>query len=106
MLAFELLGRLLPLVPSNPLLARLLIRCDREAPSRNAIIPAHHCFHSPGGPLKFSLEEHMFAVFGMRLSSDNKMLISTSNKVRENANCCESSENSTCYHKKILATNI
>ncbi|CAI2355495.1 unnamed protein product [Caenorhabditis sp. 36 PRJEB53466] len=86
MLAFELLGRLLPLVQTNSYVSKLLIkillnRCDKEAPHHNAFIPAHHCFHSPGGPLKFSLEEHQFAVFGMQITSDRKLLVSTSNQI-------------------------
>lgn len=56
MLAFELVGRLLPLASSNSYLCQLLIRCDLEGHHSNAFLPAHHCFHSPGGPLKYSLE--------------------------------------------------
>ncbi|CAB3397348.1 unnamed protein product [Caenorhabditis bovis] len=81
MLAFELLGRLLPLVETNPYVSNLLIKCDSEGPQHNAFVPAHHCFHAPGGPLKFSLEEHQFAVFGMKLTSDRKLLVSTSNQI-------------------------
>ncbi|GMT33781.1 hypothetical protein PFISCL1PPCAC_25078, partial [Pristionchus fissidentatus] len=81
MLPFELIGRLLPLVPNNSHLAKLLIECDLEGSKTSAFLPAHHCFHSPGGPLKFSLEEHMFAVFGMQLTSDKKMLVTTSNQI-------------------------
>ncbi|ULT89955.1 hypothetical protein L3Y34_008385 [Caenorhabditis briggsae] len=81
MLAFELLGRLLPLVATNKHVSKLLIKCDREGPQHNAFVPAHHCFHAPGGPLKFSLEEHQFAVFGMQLTSDRKLLVSTSTQI-------------------------
>ncbi|KAI1720798.1 NACHT domain-containing protein [Ditylenchus destructor] len=81
MLAFELLGRLLPLVSSNGHLKTLLCGCDMEGPQFNCFLPAHHCFHSPGGPLKYSLEEHPFAVFGMALSSNQKNLASTSNQL-------------------------
>uniref|UniRef100_A0AC35GEJ8 Uncharacterized protein n=1 Tax=Panagrolaimus sp. PS1159 TaxID=55785 RepID=A0AC35GEJ8_9BILA len=52
-----------------------------EASQFNCFLPVHHCFHSPGGPLRFSLEEHPFAVFGMELTSDNKTLASTSNQL-------------------------
>ena len=81
MLAFELLGRLLPLVVTNKYVSKLLIKCDKEGPQHNAFVPAHHCFHAPGGPLKFSLEEHQFAVFGMQLTSDRKLLVSTSTQI-------------------------
>jgi hypothetical protein len=56
MLGFELLGRLLPLVSDNPRLRTLLVSCDLEGPKTNGIVPGHHCFHSPGGPLKYSME--------------------------------------------------
>ena len=36
--------------------------------------------HTPGGPLKYSLEGHQFAIFAMKLSSDNRYIISCSNK--------------------------
>uniref|UniRef100_A0A0N4ZF20 NACHT domain-containing protein n=1 Tax=Parastrongyloides trichosuri TaxID=131310 RepID=A0A0N4ZF20_PARTI len=81
MLAFELLGRLLPLVPNNSLIKDLLIGCDLEATKLNCFIPAHHAFHSPGGPLKYSLEEHPFAVFGLDLVVNRKMLVSISNQL-------------------------
>ncbi|KAI6183552.1 hypothetical protein M3Y97_00500900 [Aphelenchoides bicaudatus] len=81
MLAFEFLGRLLPLVGENEEIMNLLKGCDLQGHEFNCFLPAHHCFHSPGGPLKYSMEEHPFAVFGMELSSDNKMLASTSNQL-------------------------
>ncbi|KAH7715368.1 Protein T05C3.2 [Aphelenchoides avenae] len=71
MLAFELSGRLLPLVSENEYLQMLLLGCDLEGHLFNCFLPAHHCFHSPGGPLKYSLEEHPFA----------KMLASVSNQL-------------------------
>ena len=36
---------------------------------------------APGGPLRFSLEGHQFAVFGFRLTSDMRHLVSISNKI-------------------------
>ena len=36
--------------------------------------------HTPGGPLKYSLEGHQFAIFAMKLTSDNRYIISVSNK--------------------------
>ncbi|VDK17375.1 unnamed protein product [Anisakis simplex] len=79
MLAFELLGRLLPLAADNTSLSSLLVKCDIQGPQTSCFLPAHHAFHSPGGPLKYSLEEHQFAVFGMELTSDQKMLVTISN---------------------------
>ena len=35
--------------------------------------------HTPGGPLKYSLEGHQFAIFAMKLTSDNRYIISCSN---------------------------
>ena len=43
-------------------------------------MPTYHCMHTPGGPLKYSLEGHQFAIFAMKLSSDNRYIISCSNK--------------------------
>ena len=38
-------------------------------------------FHfSPGGPLKYSLEGHKFAVFACNLTSDKRYVVSVSNK--------------------------
>uniref|UniRef100_A0A1I7RSF5 WD_REPEATS_REGION domain-containing protein n=1 Tax=Bursaphelenchus xylophilus TaxID=6326 RepID=A0A1I7RSF5_BURXY len=81
MFAFEITGRLLPLVGDNNDIKNLLIGCDLESHEFNCFMPANHCFHSPGGPLKYSMEEHPFAVFGMALSSDQKMLASVSNQL-------------------------
>ena len=36
---------------------------------------------TPGGPLRFSLEGHQFAVFGFQLTSDLRHLVSISNKI-------------------------
>ena len=36
--------------------------------------------HTPGGPLKYALEGHQFAIFAMKLTSDNRYIISCSNK--------------------------
>ena len=37
-------------------------------------------FSSPGGPLKYSLEGHRFAVFACSLTSDKRYVVSVSNK--------------------------
>ena len=36
-------------------------------------VPTYHCMHTPGGPLKYSLEGHQFAVFGFKLTSDFRL---------------------------------
>jgi len=36
--------------------------------------------HTPGGPLKYSLEGHQFAVFGYCLTADFRYIVSISNK--------------------------
>ena len=48
----------------------LLRQCDEEGLVQNALVPTYHCMHTPGGPLKYSLEGHQFAVFGFKLTSD------------------------------------
>ena len=58
----------------------LLRQCDSEGIKQNALVPTYHCMHTPGGPLKYSLEGHQFAIFAMKLSSDNRYIISCSNK--------------------------
>ena len=36
--------------------------------------------HTPGGPLKYSMEGHQFAIFAMRLTSDKRYIVSVSNR--------------------------
>lgn len=56
MFTFELTGRLLPLVADNEEIKNLLLGCDLQGHEFNCFLPACHCFHSPGGPLKYSME--------------------------------------------------
>ena len=70
MLAAQLTGRLLSVLDNNVNIQSLLRQCDEEGPSQNALVPTYHCMHTPGGPLKYSLEGHIFAVFGFKLTSD------------------------------------
>ena len=81
MLGPQLTARLVPLLPSSPLIQSLVRQCDRNAGTVNCLVPAYHCLHTPGGPLRFSLEGHQFAVFGFRLTSDIRHLVSISNKI-------------------------
>jgi len=80
MLAAQLIGRLLPEIKDSDNIRNLLRQCDEEGTKENALIPAYHCMHTPGGPLKYSLEGHQFAIFAMKLTSDNRYIISCSNK--------------------------
>jgi len=37
--------------------------------------------HTPGGPLKYSLEAHQFAVFDFRLTADARYIVTISNRI-------------------------
>lgn len=58
MLAPQLVGRLLSEVDNNKNISSLLRQCDEEGLMQNALVPTYHCMHTPGGPLKYSLEGH------------------------------------------------
>jgi len=79
-LAVQLVGRLLPEAATNINVRRLLEQCDKEGMQHCALMPTAHCLHTPGGPLKYSLEGHQFAVFGICLTSDARFVVSVSNK--------------------------
>ena len=80
MLAPQLVGRLLSEMENNENIRSLLRQCDEEGLHHNALVPTYHCMHTPGGPLKFSLEGHPFAVFAFKLTSDFRYIVSVSNK--------------------------
>ena len=80
MLAPQLVGRLLSEMDNNNNIRSLLRQCDEEGLGHNALVPTYHCMHTPGGPLKYSLEGHQFAVFGFKLTSDFRYIVSVSNK--------------------------
>ena len=80
MLGPQLLGRLLSEVDNNNNIKNLLRQCDEEGLRQNALIPTYHCMHTPGGPLKYSLEGHPFAVFAFKLTPDFRYIVSVSNK--------------------------
>lgn len=80
MLAPQLVGRLLPEIRTNPNIKMLLTACDNKGPTHCALVPLYHCLHTPGGPLKYSLEGHQFAVFGFCLTSDFRYVVSISNR--------------------------
>ncbi|CAB3255055.1 unnamed protein product [Arctia plantaginis] len=81
MLAPQLVGRLIPESSNNPAIASLLKQCNHNGKFHCALLPSHHCLHTPGGPLKYSLEGHQFAVFAFRLSSDKRFVVSISSRV-------------------------
>ena len=80
MLSPQLIGRLLSELENNKYIQKLIQQCDEQGPQQNALIPIYHCMHTPGGPLKYSLEGHLFAVFGFKLTSDKRYIVSVSNK--------------------------
>lgn len=80
MLAPQLIGRLLPEVGPNPNIKMLLTDCDGKGPKQCALLPVYHCLHTPGGPLKYSLEGHQFAVFAICMTSDYRYVVSISNR--------------------------
>lgn len=81
MLGAQITARLIPEQSDNPLIYDLIKQCDKVASSINGLVPVYHCLHTPGGSLKFSLEGHQFAVFGFKLTSDGRYVVSVSNKI-------------------------
>ena len=59
---------------------KLLVQCDSEGFVHNCLVPLRHCLPSPGGPLKYSLEGHRFAIFSCCVSTDKRYVVSVSNK--------------------------
>ena len=80
MLAPQLIGRLLSELDGNDHIRSLLRQCDEQGLHQNGLVPTYHCLHTPGGPLKYSLEGHLFAVFAFRLTPDYRYIVSISNK--------------------------
>lgn len=80
MLAPQVIGRLLPLKDDCPHIRTLIEQCDEQGVEHCALLPINHCLHTPGGPLMYSLEGHPFAVFDFVLTSDQRYILSVSNK--------------------------
>lgn len=76
----QIIGRLLPYFTMNENIRSLIQQCDTDGLTRCALVPVHHCLHTPGGPLQFSLEGHPFAPYGIAVTSNAKFLISVSKK--------------------------
>ncbi|KAL3831256.1 hypothetical protein ACJMK2_023030 [Sinanodonta woodiana] len=80
MIGPQIIGRLLPYFIHNENIRSLIQQCDTDGLAHCALVPAHHCLHTPGGPLQYSLEGHLFAPFGISTTSDAKYLVTVSNK--------------------------
>lgn len=80
MLGPQISGRLLPYYQQNTNIRSLIQQCDSDGLDDCALVPAHHCLHTPGGPLQYSLEGHPFAPFGIKTTSNGRYLVSVSNK--------------------------
>ncbi|XP_064648000.1 NACHT and WD repeat domain-containing protein 2-like [Lineus longissimus] len=80
MIGPQIIGRLLPYYSRNRKINSLIQQCDTDGLEDCALVPSHHCLHTPGGPLQFSLEGHQFAPFGIAITSDAKYLVSVSNR--------------------------
>ena len=83
-LVAQIIGRLLPymFIKSKKFqnVKKLILECEDDGLKDCALVPAFNCFHSPGGPLVYSLEAHPFAVYGICLMADATQLLSVSNK--------------------------
>ena len=80
MLGPQIIGRLIPYYQQNTNIRSLIQQCDSDGLDYCALVPTHHCLHTPGGPLQYSLEGHPFAPFGISTTSNGKYLVSVSNK--------------------------
>lgn len=80
MLASQITGRLLPVKDIYPRVRELIEQCDQQGIQHCALVPAFHILHTPGGPLKYSLEGHSFGIFGFCLTSDQRFVLTVSNK--------------------------
>ena len=78
LLGIQIIGRLLPYYHSHSKIKRLIDNCDTDGIQKNALVPANHCMHTPGGPLLYSLVGHPGVPFGIKVTSDKSYLISVS----------------------------
>src|SRR6218665_386233 len=78
MLGPQIVGRLLPYYYGEKMIRDLIRDCDDVGLKVNALIPCHHCMHTPGGPLQYSLEGHQFAPFGVAITADERYVVSVS----------------------------
>ena len=80
MLAAHFIARLLPETKSLRYIKSLVHQCDNEGFAHNCLVPLRHYLASPGGPLKYTLEGHKFAIFGCSLTHDKRYVVSISNR--------------------------
>ena len=78
-IASQISGRLLPYYRNNGAIKAFINQCDDIGLGLNSLVPMHHCMHTPGGPLQYSLEGHYLTPYGVQITSDNRYLISVSN---------------------------
>ena len=78
-IASQISGRLLPYYRKNAAIKAFINQCDDIGLRLNSLVPMHHCMHTPGGPLQYSLEGHYLTPYGVQITSDNRYLISVSN---------------------------
>lgn len=76
-LASQIVGRLLPYYPTCPRIRHLIDQCD----TRGGLLPSFPAFHTPGGPLEFTLEGHDFAPFGLAVTAEERYLVSGSSEI-------------------------
>ena len=62
-------------------------QCDEFGFVHNALVPMTHSLEAPGGPLKYCLDGHDFAVFGCSLTTDQRYVISTSTRQGMSERC-------------------
>ena len=75
MLGAQITGRLLPEQSGQGLVQALIRQCDTKAARTNALVPVHHCLHTPGGALKFSLEGHQVSCDWWRAVLTSELLL-------------------------------
>ena len=80
MLSAHFIGRLMPETKNSTYIRSLIHQCDNEGFLHNALVPLRHYLYSPGGPLKYTLEGHKFAIFGCNLTHDKRYVVSVSNR--------------------------
>ncbi len=86
----QLVGRLLPYYFINSKkfanVKRLIEECESDGLNNSVLVPAFNCFMVPGGPLKFSLEGHPFAIYGMHLMAGGMLIYMSINIQLTNPN--------------------
>ncbi|KAI3386911.1 hypothetical protein SNEBB_004259 [Seison nebaliae] len=79
-LGIQICGRLAPFYYTYNNIQKFMDQCNSQGLFKCCMIPTYACFHSPGGPLKFSLEGHQFAIYGFAFIKNGTEIISASNR--------------------------